>query len=114
MDDTSTQETAPVNRTRRAIYVFGVSLWCLAVPTAVVFLKIDSPLAELVVKSMLGIVTAVAVTYLGTSTIDRSNILGKLGDAATGNRKVASAQPNRKLIVGDTETIGTTFRRTYG
>lgn len=111
MSDTSSKQE-PVNRTRRAVYVFGVTGWCLVCPVAAVYMGYDTPLAEIVVKAMLGIVPILIGFYLSTSTIDRSNILSSFGKAKVAEAETPEKTVSRRLVKGD--TIGTEYRRTYG
>lgn len=64
------------------MFVFTTTGFCVAVPAAMAFLGIDTPLAEMVARGLLGIAQIAVVTYLGASVIDRSRVLDKLGDAA--------------------------------
>jgi hypothetical protein len=80
MDVTPIESENKPNRTRRAIYVFGFSI-AFAVMAFYITLTSDSALAETFVKGALGLIELIAISYLVTTTIDRSEILSKLGSS---------------------------------
>ena len=72
----------PVNRTRRAIYVFAVTATALGGAIGLAVWGPDTGTAENTARGLIGIAQTVIVAYLGASVVDRSDVLGKLGDAA--------------------------------
>ena len=77
---TPTEYENKPNRTRRAIYVFGFSI-AFAVAAFYITMTSESALAETFVKGALGLIELIAISYLVTSTVDRSEILSKLGSS---------------------------------
>lgn len=60
----------PVNRSRRAHLVAGLVATCLALTSGAVFGGYEGPLVDLYVNGLIGLMTAVSLTYLTGSVID--------------------------------------------
>lgn len=78
MVDTPNEYDNKPNRTRRAIYVFGFSIG-FAVAAFYVTMNSESEIAQTFVKGAIGLIELIAISYLVTTTVDRSEILSKLG-----------------------------------
>jgi hypothetical protein len=72
----------PVSRVRRAIFVFLVMAICLGGAIGLALWGPATGTAENTARGLIGIAQTVVVAYLGASVVDRSDVLGKLGDAA--------------------------------
>ena len=69
-----------VSRTRRSVYVFGFSISFTLIIVMVNFLGYSGGVAEKTVDGMVGLIQMIAVSYLFTSSVDRSDILAKIGN----------------------------------
>lgn len=77
MTDKTPQE--PVNRERRALFVFGYTAVFSAIAATITFMGLEGPTAEASVTGFIGLVWIMVVSYLTTTTVDRSEILTKFG-----------------------------------
>jgi hypothetical protein len=71
------------NRTRRAIFVFGGTILFTGL-AAFTTLTMEGRLPELFVQGSLGIVELIVISYLFTTTIDRSEVLTRIGKGVEG------------------------------
>lgn len=71
----------PVNRTRRAFYIFAVTAFSLVISSLYVGLGMDSKIVEHFVLGLLDLVEIIAIVYVSAGVIDRSEILKKVGEA---------------------------------
>lgn len=76
----------PVNRTRRAIYIFTVSAFSLISSAAFVVFGYESKIAEHYVLALLDLVEIIAIIYVTASVMDKSKLLSKIGDAVMERR----------------------------
>lgn len=74
----------PVNRTRRAYYIFAVTAFSLVMASAVVLIGMDSKIAEHFSLGLLDLVEILAIIYVSAGVIDRSKILNKVGEVVEG------------------------------
>lgn len=68
-----------ISRLRRAWFIAIGSTVAIGVPCALALLGYESPLAIKVVDGMLGYAELLALLYLGSQVIDRSQILHRIG-----------------------------------
>ena len=73
------KQTKP-NRLRRACFVFGGALLFSSM-AFYSLLFTEGSATEIFIKGCLGIVEIIVIMYLGTTTVDRSEILSKIGDS---------------------------------
>lgn len=66
---------------RRAIYVFGVTVFSLVTAVALVVMGYTGDLATKLVGGLIDLVSTLALLYLGAGVVDRSQILHRLGDS---------------------------------
>lgn len=76
----------PVNRTRRAIYIFLISAFGLIASTSLVAFGYESRISESFVLRLVDLVELVALIYVTASVMDKSKILSKIGDAVMARR----------------------------
>jgi hypothetical protein len=76
----------PVNRTRRAIYIFLISIFGLTASTSLVAFGYESRISESFVLRLVDLVELVALIYVTASVMDKSKILSKIGDAVMARR----------------------------
>lgn len=69
-----------VSLTRRSIYAFTTTFFCLTLVAYVVWSGNTTSLAEKAVGALMGFAETMAMLYLGASVIDRSKVLTKIGE----------------------------------
>lgn len=73
---------AEPTRSRRARYVFGVTIACFVIMLILVAVGADTQVAQIVAEGMVAVLGTVVVTYLATSTVDRAELLTNFGIGA--------------------------------
>lgn len=96
MTDKTPQE--PINRERRALFVFGYTAIFSGIAAAITLMGLQGPTAEAAVTGFIGLIWVMIVSYLTTTTVDRSEILTKLG--AGFNKNDTQKQPEDEDNVG--------------
>lgn len=86
-------ESNKPNRKRRSIFVFGGTLLFTALAAYATFtLDPDNVIAKIFIQGCLGIVELIVISYLFTTTVDRSEVLTNIGrgvrDYGYGNRRI--------------------------
>lgn len=71
----------PVNRTRRFVYIATITAFALLSAAFLTFEGRTSSLSVRYVELAMSLVETIALLYLGASVLDRSDVLGKLGDS---------------------------------
>jgi hypothetical protein len=71
---------------RRAIYVGLSTTFALVVPTVLVFMHYDGPLATQLVNGLINLASTICMLYLGAGVIDRSQILHRIGEGFSRRR----------------------------
>jgi hypothetical protein len=77
----------PVNRTRRFVYIATVTATSVILATVIAYTHPEGRVAEAVVDGLLTLAQIVAIAYVTASAVDRSNILGKIGESIGGRRR---------------------------
>jgi hypothetical protein len=69
-----------VSRLRRAVFAYTTTFTCIGCTGFALFLKLEGPLAERAVSSLMNYAELMAMLYLGAGVLDRSRLLDKLGE----------------------------------
>jgi uncharacterized membrane protein len=70
-----------ISLTRRSIFAFTTTFYCLFVVTYILWTGAATPLAEKAVGALMSFAETMAMLYLGASVIDRSKVLTKIGES---------------------------------
>ena len=70
----------PVSRVRRAAFVFTSFAFCLGMSSYLVLSDTTGPLATVLVEGLIQLAITLVIFYLGASVVDRSDVLGRMGD----------------------------------
>ncbi len=87
-----------VNRTRRAIFVFGYTAIFGAIAAAITLMGLEGPVAESAVTGFIGLIWVMIVSYLTTTTVDRSDILSKLSGRFQTRQQVQTPDQARNAV----------------
>lgn len=76
-----------VSLTRRSVYAFSTTFYCLFIVGYIIWSGAASPLAEKTVGALMSFAETMAMLYLGASVIDRSKVLAKIGENWSGGKQ---------------------------
>lgn len=79
---------------RRMIFVFGTTLYCLIASTALVVFGYSGDLVLKLVTGMFDLISTIAILYMGVGTIDRSQILHRIGESFRRSTRVVEIDPS--------------------
>ena len=65
-----TEVTQPVNRGRRAKFVFSVVAFSLVATVAIVLFASAAPSASIAIEALMSLATFLSVAYVGASSVD--------------------------------------------
>lgn len=77
----------PVNRTRRAYYIFAVTAFCLLSASTFVGMGYESRISEHFALRLIDLVEILSIIYVSAGVLDRSNFLSKIGEAISNRRR---------------------------
>lgn len=75
-----------VSLTRRSIYAFATTFFCLTLVAYLTIWGTPSSMTEKTVGALMSFTETMAMLYLGASVIDRSRVLTKIGEKWGENR----------------------------
>lgn len=91
--------------TRRMVYVFATTAFCLIAATALVACGYQGDLVGKFVTGLLDLISTISMLYLGAGVLDRSQILSKVGDGFARRRFI---RPEYEDVPAPTTTTTTT------
>jgi hypothetical protein len=74
-------QNEPVNRNTRRSYVFFLTLFAMSILTGMVIFGSTGAVAIAIANGLINIVELLVMFYVGASVLDRSDMLGKIGNA---------------------------------
>lgn len=83
----NTYENKAPNRTRRAVFVFSVTFFCLILVVVLNFFAPNPQLAEITIEGAFAVIMATVFAYLGSHAVDRFST----GKVASMKKKLASS-----------------------
>ena len=75
----------PVSRMGRRLFAWILVAFSLGTSVYMALTGVEGSLAEIVVEGLIGVAQVGTIFYISGSVVDRSNILGKLGDRGGGS-----------------------------
>lgn len=81
IQDVDTTGETQVSRLRRAVFAYSTTFTCIGCTGFALVHKLEGPLAERAVSSLMNYAELMAMLYLGAGVLDRSRLLDKFGES---------------------------------